>query len=42
MYLKQQNYLQINKIWNTENFQQEASSGSLAFHPVLYNKKSDY
>ncbi len=42
MHLKQQNNLSINKIWTTENFPQEASSGSLSFHPVLGNKKSDY
>ncbi len=42
MYLRQQNILLINKIWITEKFQQEASSGSLSFYPVLGNKKSDY
>ncbi len=45
MHLKQQNNLLINYIWTTENFSQEASSGSLSFHPVfmvLGNKKSDY
>ncbi len=42
MHLKQQNNLLINKIWTTENFPLEASSGSLSFHPVLGNKKSDY
>ncbi len=42
LHLKQQNNFLINKIWTTENFQQEASSGSLSFHPVLGNKKSDY
>ncbi len=42
MHLKQQNNLLINKIRTTENFPQEASSGSLSFHPVLDNKKSDY
>ncbi len=42
MHLKQQNNLLIDKIWTTENFPQEASSGSLSFHPVLGNNKSDY
>ncbi len=42
MHLKQQNILLINKIWTTENFQQEASSGSQSFHPVFGNTKSDY
>ncbi len=41
MHLKQLNNL-INQIWTTKNFRQEASSGSLCFHPVLGNKKSDY
>ncbi len=39
MHLKQQNYLLIDKLWITENFPQEASSGSLSIHPVLGNKK---
>ncbi len=39
MHLKQQNNLLIGKIWTTENFPQEASSGSPSFHPVLGNKK---
>ncbi len=42
MHLKQQNNLLINKIWTTETFQQETSSGSQSFHSVLGNKKSDY
>ncbi len=42
MYLKQQNYLLIYQIWTTENLPQEASSGSLSFHPVLGNNKRDY
>ncbi len=41
MHLKEQNNLLINKIWTTENFT-KASSGSLSFHPVFGNKKSDY
>ncbi len=43
MHSKQQNNLSINTIWTMENFQQEASSGSLSSsHPVLGNKKSVY
>ncbi len=34
MQLRQHNNLLINKIWAMENVQQEASSGSLSFHPV--------
>ncbi len=41
MHLKQHNNLLINQIWTTENFQQVAHSGSLSFHPVLGNNKSD-
>ncbi len=37
MHLKQQNNLLIDKIWTTESFPQEASSGSLSFYPVLGN-----
>ncbi len=39
IHLKQQNNLLINKIWTTENCQQEATSGSKSFRPVLGNKK---
>ncbi len=42
MHLKQQNNLLINQIWTMENVQQEASSGSLSFHPLLGNKKGVY
>ncbi len=42
MHLKQQDNLLINQIWTTENFPQEAISGSLSFHPVLGSQKSDY